>query len=250
MSAFRFRPAAKVALLAVTVGVFATALPGVAAAQVAQCRLAEGVDGVYSGPCAGLDADVKLSLRPHATADGVWVGDLSLEGQSLGAVEVTAHGDDQPRVIKSQIGWNIVSSFVHDDRGVRLDFDTDREAPPTDLDLRIIRRASEILEMPANWDRADDRVCEAEDTTFSLYCSLHRASMDLVRAVGQPECAHLGVDARETEVVRDTRTAVCLDRIVDDLERHVGGLDLDHRDFGTGDLVSYGVHHMRSLERQ
>lgn len=44
------------------------------------------------------------------------------------------------------------------------------------VDLDILDRASAILSSPEKWDRADDRVCEASDETFSLFCALKAAS--------------------------------------------------------------------------
>src|SRR3546814_7316434 len=41
-----------------------------------------------------------------------------------------------------------------------------------------------------------------------------------------------------------------LDRVVDDLERHVRRLHLDHRDLGGGGLVADLVHHVGGLEAE
>ena len=46
----------------------------------------------------------------------------------------------------------------------------------TKADLRIVRRAREILDSPAKWNRADTRVCPATAQTFSLYCALEKAT--------------------------------------------------------------------------
>ena len=74
--------------------------------------------------------------------------------------------------------------------------------------------------------------------------------MDFVRTVGDAQRALAGVHLGETEVLRNTAAAVGLDRIVDDLERHVGRLDLDHRDLGLGGLVADLVHHVSGLEAE
>ena len=52
-------------------------------------------------------------------------------------------------------------------------------ASPTETDLQIVHRAGEILQEESNWDRADDRVCRPDDTTWSLYCALRRAAEDV-----------------------------------------------------------------------
>ena len=47
-------------------------------------------------------------------------------------------------------------------------------------DLEIVIRAAAILSNESVWDRADDRVCESDDTTWSLYCALRRATEEIV----------------------------------------------------------------------
>ncbi|HEV8426548.1 MAG TPA: hypothetical protein VGQ41_01455 [Pyrinomonadaceae bacterium] len=49
----------------------------------------------------------------------------------------------------------------------------------TKVDLQIIKRAREILDSPAKWNRADNRECPAEAKTFSLYCALQIATVEI-----------------------------------------------------------------------
>lgn len=49
-------------------------------------------------------------------------------------------------------------------------------------DLQILDGALGILSSERVWDRADDRVCHPEDTTFSLFCALQRASINALGA--------------------------------------------------------------------
>lgn len=51
-----------------------------------------------------------------------------------------------------------------------------------ETDIAILDRAAEILSGPEVWDRADDRICNADDTTFSLFCALQRASEEVTGA--------------------------------------------------------------------
>ena len=51
--------------------------------------------------------------------------------------------------------------------------------PVTEADVRIVRRAREILKSPSNWNRPDSRICPPEATTFSLYCALERATIEV-----------------------------------------------------------------------
>lgn len=51
--------------------------------------------------------------------------------------------------------------------------------PVTEADLRIVRRAREILDSPGKWNRADNRKCPPEARTVSLYCALEQATQEV-----------------------------------------------------------------------
>ena len=74
--------------------------------------------------------------------------------------------------------------------------------------------------------------------------------MDFVRAVRKPQRACACVRIGQREVRRQPRRAVGLNRPVDDLTRHVGRDDLDHRDFRTRCFVADRIHHVGRLERE
>jgi hypothetical protein len=54
--------------------------------------------------------------------------------------------------------------------------DSQARPPVTAADVRIVQRAREVLNSPAVWNRADNRVCPAAAKTFSLYCALEKAT--------------------------------------------------------------------------
>ena len=58
-----------------------------------------------------------------------------------------------------------------------------------------------------------------------------RSSVNFVWAVGEAQGAHAGIGPREPELTRHARTPMGLNRVVDDLQRHDGGLDLLGKDF-------------------
>ena len=76
------------------------------------------------------------------------------------------------------------------------------------------------------------------------------ARMHLVRTIGQPQRADARPHVRERRVLADACAAERLNGIVDDLQRHLRRLDLDHRDLGLGFLVADPVHHVGGLEAQ
>jgi hypothetical protein len=55
-----------------------------------------------------------------------------------------------------------------------------RDQPVTEEDLQILKRADKILSSPAVWNRHDRRVCKPEDKTWSLFCAMEKASLDVL----------------------------------------------------------------------
>ena len=76
--------------------------------------------------------------------------------------------------------------------------DSNVRPPVTKVDLQIIKRAREILDAPEKWNRADNRECPAEAKTFSLYCALQKATIELS---GKAE--HRGAALQEARFVID-----------------------------------------------
>ena len=75
----------------------------------------------------------------------------------------------------------------------------------------------------------------------------NRAGVHFIRAIGQPQRALMRISRRQAKVVGNTAAAMRLNGIVDNLQRHIRGLHLNHRDFTSGDFVADCVHHMRRL---
>jgi hypothetical protein len=59
------------------------------------------------------------------------------------------------------------------------DDDPNARPPVTQTDIAIVKRAAQILDSPAKWNRADNRRCPPKAKTFSLYCALEKASEEV-----------------------------------------------------------------------
>lgn len=55
-----------------------------------------------------------------------------------------------------------------------------RNQPATKEDLLILKRAGKILSDETKWNRKDDRTCKPEDKTWSLFCALQKASIEVL----------------------------------------------------------------------
>lgn len=82
-------------------------------------------------------------------------------------------------------------------------------SPEAAPDLRILLRADEILADASKWNRHDDRVCHPEDTTWSLFCALQKASIEV-----------LGEYQHRRVAIQEVRFAV---------EEATKGMELEHR---------------------
>jgi len=76
--------------------------------------------------------------------------------------------------------------------------DSNVRPPITTTDLQIAKSARQILDAPAKWNRADNRECPAGAKTFSLYCALETAT---VQVSGKAE--HRGAALQEARFVID-----------------------------------------------
>ena len=59
---------------------------------------------------------------------------------------------------------------------------SDANPPVSEADVRIVRRAREILDTPAKWNRADNRECPATQKIYSLYCALEKATDEISKS--------------------------------------------------------------------
>ncbi len=155
-----------------------------------QCELSlQRVDRSWKGVCGPLFSNKEptiLTARevtslPGGAGRGDAVPGLMLVAKLTGRpetadLELEFYGKDG--VIRSQLGWRVVT--VMSESATTLQFHVAGSEPePNALDRRILERAAEILASEAVWDRADDRACAPDDKTWSLYCALHRASLEL-----------------------------------------------------------------------
>jgi hypothetical protein len=113
-----------------------------------------------------------------------------------------------------------------------------RGQPVDENDLRILDGAAALLADESHWNRHDTRECEAKATTLSLFCALHKASIEV-----------LGKYDHRRVALQEVRFAV---------EEVSGGREFEHRlmDFNNLPETSIGdvrkvlaIAHFRVTER-
>jgi hypothetical protein len=85
-------------------------------------------------------------------------------------------------VARTYAGWFPISGFSVTDDAIRFQLGGRQEVPPNGVDREILERAATIITSDVVWNRADDRKCSATATTWSIYCAVERAQLDIVGA--------------------------------------------------------------------
>ena len=171
---------------------FAAILAAPSAAPATCALHAQG--SLWMGSCGPLveDAATTVSIaRSASITSGAWQRDLKPQTSWSGTM---AAGDDPATPVELEIyadrrgllrsvyGWFPVSGFVRANATLRFRVDRAREAAPSSTDREIILHAKRILANAAAWNRADNRQCPATALSWSIYCALEKATIDVAGA--------------------------------------------------------------------
>ncbi|MES3037654.1 MAG: hypothetical protein V4736_07075 [Bdellovibrionota bacterium] len=63
--------------------------------------------------------------------------------------------------------------------GLKESTPSDVVIPVTKTDVKILQKASKILSSESKWNRDDNRECPMEAKSFSLYCAMNKASIEV-----------------------------------------------------------------------
>jgi hypothetical protein len=150
----------------------------------------QSANGLWTGSCGVLFAEHRtLTIAPAksittgvwqkgATPTAVWSGQMTDSASSPYAVEVEIYSGGSG-IVRTEFGWYAVSGFALSPTDLRFQIDTSREIIPNELDRQILRRAATILSSASTWNRADNRRCPTTATTWSIYCALERATIEV-----------------------------------------------------------------------
>ena len=148
----------------------------------------------WEGSCGSLIEGEKTSLsiasasaiatgawRQGETPRVVWAGTMVVGSYPATPIEIEVHGEGTG-AIRTVFGWFSVSRFVQANDALELDIDSSHEVPPSAIDRGIIKRAMVILSAETAWNRSDNRDCPGNATTWSIFCALQRATIDVAGA--------------------------------------------------------------------
>ena len=163
------------------------------APPLVHCKLVRG-EGVWRGPCAGLFGEKPTLAVSAATSmksgryrkniepAAIYAGEMRIPAGAV-PVEIEVYAGGTGILRPDGLNWLVVVNVVAGVEALEFDLDPGKTVPPGDLDAEIVTRAAAILGSESVWDRADDRQCGPEDKTWSIYCSMIRATMEVTGGV-------------------------------------------------------------------
>jgi hypothetical protein len=119
----------------------------------------------------------RRDVKPNA----VWAGTMSVEEAPNAPLELEVYAGGSG-VLRTVFGWFAVSRLTQAGPTLRFELDVAREVPPSALDREILERAAAILSSESVWNRADNRKCPPAATSWSLYCAMERATIEVTGA--------------------------------------------------------------------
>jgi hypothetical protein len=127
---------------------------------------------------ARADAITSGMWRADARPAEVWSGDMTDDRSRDAPIELEIYPGGTG-VLRTEYGWFPVSGYAASAASLTFQLDANREVAPSELDRRIVQSADAILMSPSVWNRADNRKCPAAATSWSIYCALERAEIEV-----------------------------------------------------------------------
>lgn len=124
-------------------------------------------------------------------------------------------------VTRTYEGWFPITGFSVNATAMHFQFNGKHEVPPNRVDKEILEHASRVITSDTVWNRADDRECRADATTWSIYCAVERAMIEvtggfnhrrpagqLVRQIVDERSANRNYSHRMMDYNNDPRTVM------------------------------------------
>ena len=172
-----------------TLSLFALFLSAISLFSQGTCEL-HLVDGKLSGGCQNsYFTHFELRLKDQVLDSTTLFNQLPLAGTVMinnqheleVQCEVTSRAGFPQVLFKTQLGWLTMDSLRVQNNRLTFKIDHDPDVPVTTTDLKIIRKAKDLLKGEKSWHKNDDRDCEddIENGSYSLFCALKSASIEM-----------------------------------------------------------------------
>jgi hypothetical protein len=175
-------------LLLIVCGSYARAASSANSGNLAHCHFRQAGDH-YVGSCGPLfDQNPVMTLKPVSSVttgvwredlrpSSVWAGDMTDQGYPNAQLELEIY-EGGSGILRTEYGWYRVMQFRSSPENGFL-LDAAEEVQPNVLDKKIILRAAAILSTEQVWNRADNRSCPQDATSWSIYCAMEKATTEV-----------------------------------------------------------------------
>jgi hypothetical protein len=147
------------------------------------CRvneLAVNIDGANAQvTCDAPPRRVAATLRETAQGKN-WIG--TMEGrqpEDPTRFEIVSGRNGAAGIARTPFGWFALQSAQLDAHALSLTIFVGKQLPPTADDIRIIRRASELVSSVETWNKNDTRACPPNPQRWSVFCALMQATEEI-----------------------------------------------------------------------
>lgn len=108
----------------------------------------------------------------------VWSGDMTDEGYPNAPLELEIYAGGRG-ILRNDYYWVPVTGFTASESALRFSVNAQVEVAPDTLDRLIVEHAADLIADPPLWSRAATRTCAPDAKTFTLYCALREASIEI-----------------------------------------------------------------------
>ncbi len=142
--------------------------------------LAINIDGPRKNfTCESPNRIVNATLLPQQKFDD-WLGTMQgKEPEDPIRFGVVKPADGKAGVAKTPYGWFSVTEAKADSDTLKLTISANRQLPPTDDDIKIIKRALALIPSKEEWNKEDNRQCPAGQSKLSLFCAMMQATTEV-----------------------------------------------------------------------
>jgi hypothetical protein len=126
-------------------------------------------------PAAGITSG---AWKPGQHPVAVWSGDRTYRKYPNAPIELEVYAGGTG-ILRTQDGWFAVTGVTATSTSLRFDLDASAEVAPNAADRAIVVRAAQVLSSTAVWNRADTRDCLPSATTWSIYCAMVKATIEV-----------------------------------------------------------------------
>ena len=157
--------------------------------------------------------------RRDAVPSAVWAGTMTDVDDPHAPIELETYGG--AGILRTVYGWFYATNIVATAQGLTFDVDSAHEVAPNDLDREIVQRAATVLASTSVWNRKDNRQCAPGATSWSIYCAMEaatvevtggmdhrRPAMEVVREIVEDRTTGRGYNHRLMDYNNDPTTAL------------------------------------------